>query len=55
VGGNYAGKVQVTGLTGADPNLDLEQLFNTSGVLINSISTFLSSLTFNGTPARILP
>jgi hypothetical protein len=45
----YAGKAQVTGLTGADPNLDLEQLFNTSGVLINSISTFLSSLTFNGT------
>jgi hypothetical protein len=49
VSDDYAGKVQITSLTGADPNVDLEGLFNTSGMAINSDATFLSSLTSNGT------
>jgi hypothetical protein len=49
VSDKYAGKVQLTNLTGADPNVDLEDLFNTSGVHITTFSQFLSSLTPSGT------
>jgi hypothetical protein len=48
VSNDYAGKVQITSLTGADPNVDLEDLFNTGGALITS-TNFLSSLSSNGT------
>ena len=48
VSNDYAGKVQITSLTGADPNVDLEDLFNTGGALITS-TNFISSLSSNGT------
>ena len=48
VSNDYAGKVQLTNLTGADPTVDLEDLYNTGGAHITA-ANFLSSLTSNGT------
>ena len=45
---SYKGSVQITNLTGADPTVDLEHLFNTKGAAITA-GNFLSSLTSSGT------
>jgi hypothetical protein len=45
---DYAGDVQITNLTGANPTVDLEGLYNTGGAHITA-ANFLSSLTPSGT------
>ena len=45
---DYKGNVQITNLTRADPNVDLEGLYNTGGALVTK-ANFLSSLTPSGT------
>jgi hypothetical protein len=46
---DYAGDVQITNLTGANPTVDLEGLYTTGGTHIGSFATFLSALTPSGT------
>jgi hypothetical protein len=46
---DYAGDVQITNLTGANPTVDLEGLYTTGGMHIGSFAQFISALTPSGT------